>query len=170
MEVAGLESAHIYRPSKKARTFFAVMGCLSVVAGIWLLSRCVPDCLIALSNESAAHQPLMASSFMVVVGFFLVVSGVLQVRVYWKRILVLGPERVEVEFIYGLRSMEYAAIPGAALKSDTIWELYCARPQGEGAAQDGDQRRLFDRRLLPGLDFIASRSRCYRQRESQSRR
>jgi hypothetical protein len=112
MEVAGFESAHIYRPSKKAIMFFAVMGCLSVVAGIWLLSRCVPDCLIALSNESATHQPLMASSFMVVVGVFLVVSGVMQVRVYWKRILVLGPERVEVEFIYGLRSMEYAAIRG----------------------------------------------------------
>src|SRR5260370_38393616 len=109
MEVAGLESAPIYRPSKKARTFFAVMGCLSVVAGIWLLSRCVPDCLIALSNESATHQPLMASSFMVVVGVFLVVSGVLQVRVYWNRILVLCPGRVQVGVIFGLRSMEYCA-------------------------------------------------------------
>ena len=34
MEAEGLEGVHIYRPSKKARTFFAVMGCFSFVIGV----------------------------------------------------------------------------------------------------------------------------------------
>jgi hypothetical protein len=111
MEAEGLESVHIYRPSKKARTFFAVMGCFSFVIGVWLLSQCVPDCMAALSNNSSVSSQVI-SSLMVILGVFLVVSGVLHVRVYWKRILVLKPEKVEVEFIYGLRSMEYDAIRG----------------------------------------------------------
>jgi hypothetical protein len=111
MEAEGLESVHIYRPSKMARTFFAVMGCFSFVLGVWFLSRCVPDCMAALSNNSSVSSQVI-SSLMVIIGIFLVVSGVLHVRVYWKRILVLKPEKVEVEFIYGLRSMEYEAIRG----------------------------------------------------------
>src|SRR5258708_2676959 len=106
-----LKGTHIYRPSKKARTFFAVMGCFSIVVGIWLLSRCIPDLLAALSNRSSGSS-LVVSSLMVIVGVFLLVSGALQIRVYWKRILVLEPEKVEVEFIYGLRSIEYEAILG----------------------------------------------------------
>jgi hypothetical protein len=108
MEAAGLESVHIYRPSKRARTLFAVLGCLTCVAGLWILWQCLPD----LSNKSATRQPLMASSFVAVVGVFLVLNGVLQVRVYSKRILVLKPQRVEVEFMYGLRGMDYEAILG----------------------------------------------------------
>jgi hypothetical protein len=111
MEAEGLESAHIHRPSKKARTFFAVMGCFGFLAGVWLLSRCVPECLAALTNDSSVSQQVI-SSLMVIIGVFLVVNGALLVRVYWKRILVLKPERVEVEFMYGLRSIEYEAILG----------------------------------------------------------
>jgi uncharacterized membrane protein HdeD (DUF308 family) len=73
MEAGGLESAHIYRPSKKARTFFAVMGCLSFLVGVWLLSRCIPECLVALTNNSFVSQQVI-SSLMVIIGAFLVVN------------------------------------------------------------------------------------------------
>ncbi|MDT7812546.1 MAG: hypothetical protein QOJ42_2462 [Acidobacteriaceae bacterium] len=106
-----LESTHTYRPSKKVRTFFAVMGCFSFVVGIWPLSRCIPDLLAALSNRSSGSS-LVVSSLVVIVGVIFVVSGPLQIRVYWKRILVLEPEKIEVEFIYGRRSIGFEATLG----------------------------------------------------------
>jgi hypothetical protein len=57
LEAEGLESTHIYRPSKKARTFFAVMSYFGFVMGVWLISRCVPD---RLANGTEALEPICA--------------------------------------------------------------------------------------------------------------
>lgn len=109
MEQICADGTRIYRPSKRDRTFFAVLGCFTIIAGVWLESKTLPAAIDAIRQGSSRTSP---SCFLAVIGCFFVVGGILQIRVYWKRILMLTADTVKVEFIYGLRGMKFTDILG----------------------------------------------------------
>ena len=104
------DGAHVYRPSRMERKFFAVVGFFMFILGLWLFSMSLPDCFDKLSGFSLTSQ--VETRLMPVIGCFLVITGFLSVRAYWKRILKLTTEAVEVEFIYGLRTLKFGDILG----------------------------------------------------------
>jgi hypothetical protein len=111
MEQDSPNGLHVYRPSKNARTFFAVMGCFIGIMGIWLFSKSLPGCIEALKGGSSVTGRVV-NGLMPVLGCFFVIGGILQVRVYWKRILILTTNAVQVEFIYGLKTLKFDDILG----------------------------------------------------------
>ena len=80
------------------------------ILGLWLFSMSLPDCFDKLSGFSLTSQ--VETRLMPVIGCFLVITGFLSVRAYWKRILKLTRVAVEVEFIFGLRTLKFADILG----------------------------------------------------------
>jgi hypothetical protein len=111
MEENSPDRTHGYRPSRNARAFFAVMGFFMLILGVWLLSMSLPDCIDKLRGGFSLTSQVV-TCLMPVIGCFLVISGILSVRVYWKRILKLTTEAVEVEFFYGLRTLKFDDILG----------------------------------------------------------
>jgi hypothetical protein len=116
MEQESLDGTHVYRPSKKARIFFVIVGCFQLLLSVWLLSIALPEWLKAFSS-SASGSDRLAASFRIVLASFLAMSGILSIRIYWKRILRLTADTVEVEFMYGLRSLNYKTILGRRSKA-----------------------------------------------------
>lgn len=105
------DNAHIYRPSQRARMFFAILGCLASIAGIWLLAMSIPSYVAAIREGSSRTATVMAF-LMVAIGSFMLVQGIAIFRSYWKRMLVLTSDAVMVEFLYGLKSIKFADILG----------------------------------------------------------
>ncbi|HZB87848.1 MAG TPA: hypothetical protein VE291_04240 [Terracidiphilus sp.] len=50
-------------------------------------------------------------------GCFLLASGLLHIRAYWKRILVLTTDAIQVEFLFGLRTLRFDDILGRRSKA-----------------------------------------------------
>lgn len=95
----------------KARRFFAIMGCLMFIGGVWLLSMSIPACIEAIRDSSSRTSQII-NCLMPIIGCFLVIQGFLHVRVYWRRVLILTSDAVTVEFICGLRGMKFSEILG----------------------------------------------------------
>jgi hypothetical protein len=156
---------HIYRPSKNARTFFAVMGCFMFIMGIWLFSKSLPDCIDVLKGGPSVSSRVV-TCLMPVIGCFLVISGILSVRVYWKRILTLTTNAVQVEFMYGLKTLKFDDILGRRSRATQYGRCTVLVPKGkhlrklvikEGFVVDDFYRDWLA--LLPDLDTADKENR-----------
>lgn len=94
-------NSHVYRPSNEARTFFVNFGCFQLLLGAWLLSIALPEWLKTFGSSVSGSVRLVVS-LPILFGCFLVISGVLGVRMFWMPILKLSMDAVEVEFLFGL--------------------------------------------------------------------
>ena len=115
MALGSDSGTHVYRPSNKARLFFVVLGCFQLLGGAWLLSIGLHGWLKPFDRSASGSDPLVIA-FPIIIACFLVISGALSIRIYWKRILKLSVDAVEVEFLYGARSLKYSAIKGRRSK------------------------------------------------------
>lgn len=91
--------------------FFAVVGCILFMGGVWMLSMAVPDCINELRSGTKL-TPRFVSCSMPLIGCFLIAMGLLQIRAYWKRVLILNADAVQVEFVYGLKTLKFNDILG----------------------------------------------------------
>lgn len=101
----------VYRPSKKSRIFFAIMGGFGFAGGVWILANLAPWS-IAQFRENPRPTSLLLCCFNVAIGGFMVIQSIAILRSYWKRAIVLTSNSVTVEFLYGTRTLRFGDILG----------------------------------------------------------
>jgi hypothetical protein len=126
--------------------------------GILLFSKSLPDCIDVL-KEGPFVTSRVVTCLMPVLGCFLVIGGILSVRVYWKRTLRLTTNAVQVEFMYGLKTLKFDDILGRRSRATQYGSCTVLVPKGkhlrklvikEGFVVDDFYRNWLA--LLPDLD------------------